>query len=546
MKHLTLRSKLWLAFGSILTILLLVGGIGFQAAQSGDEHAQTVELNLLKQKMAVALKFGVEKEKVGSRDMLLSGNPANLKAARAAFDRQVTEIRPFVTTPEGQQIFSRVLEKHSQFDNEVDTALHLDQSGHRDEAIKSFYGGAVTAQRVALEQATDTLGDLWSGRATAAKAEQTASSKKTLLLIPVFAALGLLLGITVTVFTIRSIIGAITPVVEVMQQISNNNLDVEDVPVLTRDELGNAAVAVNQMKENLSRVITSIVASALQLAASIEEISKNAEQARANTSSEAEQAAQVASAINEMSAAVSEVANHANAAALASVQSSQAAAQGGQVVDDTLATMNRISTATGNVTARLVDLGQSSRKIDSIVSVISEIAAQTNLLALNAAIEAARAGEQGRGFAVVANEVRNLAERTASATKEVALMIGTIQTETRVAVEAIEKGNLEVEAGVAKTGESGRALGEIIRASESVGNMVAQIATAAAEQESATEMISSSVSQISKLSQMSSISSDDTAQACNDLSQMVSELHLIVNAFTLPNSEKSSRSNRPA
>jgi methyl-accepting chemotaxis protein len=275
------------------------------------------------------------------------------------------------------------------------------------------------------------------------------------------------------------------------------------------------------------------------LAGATEEIAQGAKQNSSSAHSEAEQAFQVASAMQEMSATVREVADHAQHASVASKQSATSARKGGEIADETLLTMNSIASSTSNAAGRILELGKSSEKIGNIVAVITEIAGQTNLLALNAAIEAARAGEQGRGFAVVAGEVRRLAERTASATKEIAGMIQTIQTETKVAVSAIEEGQREVEVGVKKTGETGQALKEIIGMSDQLGNMVAQIATAASEQNGAAEQITSSISQISGLTQTSSSNADQTAAACGHLSELASELHRLVNEFCVGESTDS-------
>jgi methyl-accepting chemotaxis protein len=128
------------------------------------------------------------------------------------------------------------------------------------------------------------------------------------------------------------------------------------------------------------------------------------------------------------------------------------------------------------------ELWKGSERIGQITHVIDEIAQQTNLLVLNAAIEAARAGEAGRGFAVVAGEVRRLAERTATATREITEMITTIQAGTSAAVQSMEDGKLQVERGVATTGEAGESLARIIATVDNVGHMVAQIAAATTEQ----------------------------------------------------------------
>ncbi|MFI5114116.1 MAG: methyl-accepting chemotaxis protein, partial [Terriglobales bacterium] len=192
------------------------------------------------------------------------------------------------------------------------------------------------------------------------------------------------------------------------------------------------------------------------------------------------------------------------------------------------------------------ELGRSSDQIGHIVGVIDDIADQTNLLALNAAIEAARAGEQGRGFAVVADEVRKLAERTTTATKEIAKMIKNIQDETKTAVGAMEEGTKQVQEGVKSTAQAGESLKEIIQMSDQVGEMITHIATAATEQSSATEQVNGNVSQIARLVQESSAGSQQSAKACQDLSGLALDLQKMVGSFQLEQTKGSgmSSSNR--
>jgi methyl-accepting chemotaxis protein len=254
----------------------------------------------------------------------------------------------------------------------------------------------------------------------------------------------------------------VTRITELIQQVSAKNLAAEDLRMNSQSEIGQAGLALDNMKHSLAQMICSIAATAEHLASASEQISTSASQQAMTAGSQKDQTAQVATALQEMGATVQQVSENSARAAEASRKAAETARQGGVVVEQTLLKMQVIADSVRGTAGKVEELGKRSDQIGRIVGVINDIADQTNLLALNAAIEAARAGEQGRGFAVVADEVRKLAERTTTSTKEIANMIEAVQNETRLAVQAMEAGTSQVAEGVATTQKAGEALKQII------------------------------------------------------------------------------------
>ena len=245
------------------------------------------------------------------------------------------------------------------------------------------------------------------------------------------------------------------------------------------------------------------------------------------------QAAEVASAVEEMTRTIINTTQHASLAAKISQDAGDVAYNGGEVVKDTIMGMNKIAEVVNQSAGIVKELGNSSNQIGEIIQVIEDIADQTNLLALNAAIEAARAGEQGRGFAVVADEVKKLAERTTSATKEIADMIKKIQSDTNGAVNAIEKGTDEVYKGKELAQKAGNSLNTIINSTKEVVDAITQLAAASEKQSTTSEEISRSIEGINQVTQESAIGLEQIARASEDLNRLTDNLQSIVQQFKI-------------
>ncbi len=224
------------------------------------------------------------------------------------------------------------------------------------------------------------------------------------------------------------------------------------------------------------------------------------EQMHRRIDQQSQQTQQAATAMAEMSSSIAEVSRHTQSAAETARDAAQTAHDGGSIVKQVLHSMQEIADSVSETSSTVGLLGEDSKRISQIVTVIDDIAKKTNLLALNAAIEAARAGEQGRGFAVVAGEVRRLAESTAQATGEIAGMIEGIQQRTRTAVASMATGTATVSSGVSTTTQAGEALERIIGMAERVDRMIAQIAIAASQQAAAANQSSTSLDAIHTLS----------------------------------------------
>jgi methyl-accepting chemotaxis protein len=241
----------------------------------------------------------------------------------------------------------------------------------------------------------------------------------------------------------------------------------------------------------------------------------------------------MAAAVEEMTASIAHVSDNAAQARANSAHSQELSEAGGKIIESTVAEMATMASAVKAASESVTELGCQSHQISDIVNVIKEIADQTNLLALNAAIEAARAGEQGRGFAVVADEVRRLAERTATSTGEISATIARIQAGVRLTTEMMESGVARVDQGVSLANQAGAAIAQIRNGATQVTLAVADISAALEEQRAASNDIARRVGIIAQMSEENSAAVPGSAQSAESMSQLAKSLEAATACFRI-------------
>jgi methyl-accepting chemotaxis protein len=367
-------------------------------------------------------------------------------------------------------------------------------------AKKGDMGTAVQAMQAARQDLETSLNAAKEAEHKKFDADLTAADNAVGngLIVSFVTAITILVVLGSVSFVVISVISAnIKRIMERAQHDKAGEVDLTTtINLNSNDEFGLIARWMNGFIENLRVVVADVTSISKEVGQASGEIARTNQELATGASLQEEQASQIAVGVEELSTTISSVAANTVAAADSAKSAVEVATQGGQVSQDTVVNIHKISSSVDEATRMVEALGVSSVQIGKVLDVIRDIAEQTNLLALNAAIEAARAGEQGRGFAVVADEVRTLAKRTAQATGEIRETVESIQTGIQGTVECIAAGKEATEQGKEKSASAKIALDDIIKSIGSVNNMIQEIATTAEEKSVTAREISSQVVRI--------------------------------------------------
>jgi len=332
----------------------------------------------------------------------------------------------------------------------------------------------------------------------------------------------------------------ITGITRALAAVRNAIIHIEDnldftgrVRIVQRDELGATAEALNRLITKMQDNLRTIANGANQVASAAQEMTSASDLVARASVQQSEAASDMAATVEEITVSINHVADRAGEANTLSANSGSLAREGEAVISQTVSDIRDIADTVHRAAEGIRQLETQGEKIAAVLAVIKEVADQTNLLALNAAIEAARAGEQGRGFAVVADEVRKLAERTASSTQEITRTIDAMRASARNAVAGMEETVSKVGVGVERAHDASDAIQKIGAGSREAVSMVAEITEAIREQGMATNNIATHVERIAQMAEESSAAAGQSANHAQALDALAREMRTIVASYRL-------------
>jgi twitching motility protein PilJ len=307
--------------------------------------------------------------------------------------------------------------------------------------------------------------------------------------------------------------------------------DLTQQATVTEDITGAIADSVNYTVEELRSLVAQVQDTAARVTETTQQVEATSTELLAASTEQLREIRDTGESVLQMANRINQVSTQAQETAQVARKSLQAAESGLSAVQNTIGGMNSIRDQIQETSKRIKRLGESSQEIGEITELISDITEQTNVLALNAAIQAASAGEAGRGFSVVAEEVQRLAERSGDATRQIAALVKTIQTDTQDAVAAMERSTQGVVDGARLSDAAGSALGDIDRVTRQLAELIQNISNQASSEAQSANVVASNIQHIFAVTEQTGEGTRSTAQMVRELSRSAEELKQSVARF---------------
>ncbi|MFG6488627.1 methyl-accepting chemotaxis protein [Roseateles sp. BYS78W] len=514
LKNLRVGRRLGLAFAVVLVLLLAMAGVGAMQAKAINYYAEYYPSNILPSLRAIhQIDGAVSDLRRLEQQHILTDDDKEKKAlsarmvkARSDLQQRLKDYEPLVSDESDREFLNKVKGGLNAYVAAHEKVLKASDESASDptqatEARNLTFGPA----RAAFTPLRESISQWWgyNEKLAAATSEAAAGAyTRVLWVFGIASAVALLIGIFAALVITRSITVPVQLASDAVKAVAGGDLT-QRLQSGGRDELGQLLTMLDDMTQNLARMVSGVRNGCDQLNVAAAEIAQGNADLSARTENQASSLEETAASVEQMAAQIKANADNARQADQLANRASEVAQSGGAAVGEVVTTMDAISA--------------SSRKISDIIGTIDGIAFQTNILALNAAVEAARAGEQGRGFAVVAGEVRLLAQRSAEAAKEIKSLIG----------DSVAK----VESGSTQVLTARETIGQMVNEVRRVTDLVAEITVSSREQSEGVGQINVAISQLDQATQQNAALVEQTAAAAESMRTQTARLVEAVAAF---------------
>lgn len=499
---LRVRTKLLTTMGIVVFALIVVSGMSIKALGDANQN-----LSSLFEQRAVPIAYvgeiyGLQLDISQSIDESLAfpdketinDSKRLILEARAQIVELLAKWEKLIETEEERALHSNIESSRKRLGDANDAVMQALEQGDLEKA-RELRKMKVEQEFAPLKKSISSALASQLENARKTRDQSAAAYRTDRALVVTIAILSTAIGIFLALLLVKAIMTSLGTAVTVANNIASGRLG-NQVDVRTEDELGQLLSSLRQMDEKLNEIVGGVRSSADSVGSAAGQLSQGNDDLSQRTQEQASALEETAASMEEMTSTVKQNADNARQANQLASGARTQAEKGGAVVSEAVNAMQEINA--------------SSRKIADIIGVIDEIAFQTNLLALNAAVEAARAGEQGRGFAVVATEVRSLAQRSASAAKEIKDLIG----------DSVEK----VKAGSELVDSSGKVLAEIMESVKRVSDIVSEISAASEEQAAGIDQVNNAVTQMDETTQQNAALVEEAASAAKSMQMQAQQL----------------------